>query len=186
MAEKQKESMENDKKDFLEFMTSHELPPSILNSVIKKDIFFTLNKGIILTKFMMLETLGALFSLSFCPQFGIGFNKGHGITHVLKMYGDVACAAFCGSLFLVTGTVLASMVMKEDELFWVWRRFRIPLIVLPASLWTLLMAFNIHLELDSETLSYHFIWISSAILSEEMILYIKNYFYKGELLKLKV
>lgn len=176
----------DEKKEYLEFLTSHETPPEYLRSLIHKDIFFTFKKNVLLSKFILLQVLGALVTLSFCPQFGIGLVEGHGITHILRTLGDGVCAAFCGSLFLMSGTALAAFVMKQDEVFWIWRRYKFSLFILPTVLWALLMLFNVTLKLNSETVIYHIVWISSAILTEEILLYLKNRFYRGELLKLKV
>jgi len=176
----------DDQKDFLEFLTSHEAPPRYLKLLTHKDILFTFNKTFLFSKFILLQVLGALITLSFCPQFGLGLPEGHGITHVLRAYGDGVCAAFCGSLFFLSGTILATFVMKQDEVFWIWKRFKIPLIILPSVFWALLMLFNVTLNLNPETIFYHIVWMSSALLTEEIILYLKNLFYKGELLKLRV
>ncbi|MBY0518146.1 MAG: hypothetical protein K2P81_14655 [Bacteriovoracaceae bacterium] len=175
----------DEQQDFLEFLTTHEVPPADLIAVTRKDILFMFNKTSLLSKFILLQTLGALFTLSFCPQFGVGLPEGHGITHILRIYGDGACAAFCGSLFLLSGTALASFVMKQDEVFWIWKRFKMPLIILPSVFWTLLMFFNITFKFNPETVIYHIVWITSALLTEEIFLYLKNLSYKGELLKLK-
>ena len=128
--------------------------------------------------------LGAMITLSFCPQFGVGLPEGHGITHALKMYGDWACATFCGSLFLLAGSILASLAMNKDEYHWIWKRYKFQLIILPALFWMGLMFFNLAWKLDSETVSYHAIWILSAIAAQEAVMYLKSKNYNGVLKKI--
>ena len=164
-------------KAYFEFLTNKELPPSALREAVKKDITLSFHKHSILFKFLTFQLLGALFSMSFCPQFGLGLMDGHGITHHLRMIGDWACASFCGSLFLSSGMLVAFMGMKAEELWWVWRRFKFSLIFLPAFLWSLLMLLNLTFKLPSETPSYHLTWIMMAILVQGLWLMVKSSIY---------
>lgn len=165
--------------EFLEFLTSHETLPVGLKELVQKDIQFSLNRNNILTKFILIQLLGAALTLTFCPQFGIGFPEGHGITHVLRMYGDWACAVFCGSLFLFIGTLLSTLIMNSDETFWIWKRYKFPLIVLPTMLWVVLMLLNFTWKLEAETLQFHIIWILSGIITQEGWLFLKSKSYHG-------
>lgn len=174
----------DERKEFLEFLTSHETPPAGFKELILKDIQFSLNRYNILTKFALIQLLGAALTLIFCPQFGIGLSEGHGITHILRMYGDWACAAFCGSLFLLSGTLLSTLIMNSDEIFWIWKRYKFPLIVLPTMLWVVLMFLNVTWKLEAETLQFNLIWIISAILAQEAFLFLKTSFYKGIMKKI--
>lgn len=170
---------DNRRKEFLEFLTSNEAPPANLKELTQKDISLTFNRFNIIVKFGLLQMIGALITLSFCPQFGVGISEGHGITHILRMYGDAVCASFCGALFLSAGSLLASFVMDQDELFWIWKRYKFQLIIFPVFLWSALMIFNITWNLDSETVNYHLLWILSAILAQESALFLKAKTYKG-------
>lgn len=170
---------DNRRKEFLEFITSNEAPPANLKELTQKDIRFTFNRFNIIFKFGLLQITGALITLSFCPQFGVGMSEGHGITHILKMYGDAVCASFCGALFLSAGSLLASFVMDQDELFWIWKEYKFQLIIIPGFFWSGLMIFNITWNLDPETLNYHLAWILSAVLAQESALLIKAKTYKG-------
>lgn len=171
----------NDTKELLDFLTSSETPPSDLKDLTQKDIVFTMNKSTILLKFVSLQILGAALTLSFCPQFGVGLPEGHGITHTLRMYGDWACATFCGSLFLLAGNLLASFAMDSDQYYWIWRRYKVQLIFLPTLFWSVLMFFNLTWKLDSETVIYHIIWLFSAIFTHEFAMYLNSKTYQGVL-----
>jgi hypothetical protein len=151
-------------KEYLEFITGHEKVPNHLLKMSQKDILLSFHSTSIMTKFIALQILGGLISLIFCPQFGFSFFvDGHGITHELKMIGDWACALFCGSLFLSTGTLLALFSMKGEELWWIWNRKKNYLLILPALCWSALMLLNVTLNLPQEALSYHLTWIVAAI-----------------------
>lgn len=158
------------KKEFLEFLTSKEHTPERLKSLVKKDVLLSFHAKSIIAKFLGYQLLGALFSMSVCPQFGLGLVEGHGITHMVRMVGDWACAAFCGSLFLSSGLIVAFIGMKGEELWWIWNRYKFSLIFLPALLWSGLMLTNISLDLTSESTSYHMVWIVAAVLAQWALL----------------
>ena len=161
-------------KEFLEFMTGKESVPEHLKSLAKKDILLSFRAKSIIAKFLGFQLLGALFSMSVCPQFGLGLVDGHGITHMVRMIGDWACAAFCGSLFLSAGLMVAFIGMKGEELWWVWNRYKFSLIFLPAVLWSGLMLTNISLNLTGESISYHVMWIVSAVFVQWVLLKMRS------------
>jgi hypothetical protein len=59
----------------------------------------------------------------------------------------------------------------------VWRRYKFSLIILPAILWSALMLGNITLDLDGESLSYHLVWISAAILAQYLWMQTRSKIY---------
>lgn len=163
--------------EFFKFLTEKENPPARLHEIVKKDILLSFHKKNIVLKFLAFQLLGAAFSLSVCPQFGLGLVDGHGIAHIFRMMGDLACASFCGALFLSSGMLVAFMGMKGEELWWIWRRYKISLIFLPAMLWGTLMLFNVSLNLPSETVSYHLTWIVAAMMFEAILFQIRSSSY---------
>lgn len=168
-------------KEFLEFLTSSENPPTQLKQMCRKDILLSFNGRTILTKFIAYQVLGAIISLAFCPQFGLSFFvEGHGITHHLRMIGDFACAVFCGSLFLSTGTIIALLSMKGEELWWLWNRKKFALALVPAVFWGVLMLLNVSLKLPDENLGYHFSWILAAVLAQILWLKMRSVIYRTQ------
>ncbi|HXH29386.1 MAG TPA: hypothetical protein VNJ01_01115 [Bacteriovoracaceae bacterium] len=151
-------------KDFLEFLTNSDGPPDRLRAVVKKDIQLSFRKTGILSRFVLLQMVGAVVSLAFCPQFGLGFSEGHGIGHYFRMFGDLACAFFCASLFLSCGALITVLGMKSEELWWTWRRYKLSLFLFPSALWFLLMLANLSLRLPPESSSYHLTWVVVAVL----------------------
>ncbi len=168
--------MKNDN-EFLEFITHNEVPSQELTQAVHKDITLSFNGSAIIAKFLLFQLLGAIFSMSVCPQFGLGLVEGHGITHFFRIIGDWACAAFCGSLFLSAGLMVAFIGMKGEELWWVWRRYKYTLVLLPAILWSLLMLGNMSLNLAGESLSYHLVWIITAIMAQVIWMQMRSKIY---------
>jgi hypothetical protein len=163
-----------DHNDLLEFLSGGEAPPAPLAQRVRRDIELSFRARSITLRFFFFQCLGALFSLSVCPQFGIGLVEGHGISHFFRLIGDWACAAFCGSLFLFSGAAVAYLGMKGEELWWVWRRLKLPVLLLPAGLWGLLMLGNFSLRLPGETLVYHLTWLTTAALVQVMALQLRS------------
>ncbi len=174
---------DNNRNDFLEFLSSNEAPPQGLCDRTQKDIKLTFRGHSIVIRFLSFQLIGALITLTFCPQFGLGFSEGHGIAHVFRMLGDSACAIFCGSLFLLAGNVTAFLFMDADEVFWIWKHYRYRLVLIPPFLWGTLMLFNLGLSLDGESTHYHVTWIFSAIFIQELLFWMKAKFYRGILKK---
>lgn len=153
------------KKDLFTFLVSKEAPPEHFSAMVKKDIQLSFRKNLIVGKFFGYQLLGTIFSLTFCPQFGVGLNPAIDISHYFMRFGDWACAMFCGSLFLSSGAIMAFLGMKGEELWWVWRRYKFALIIMPALFWAGLMLTNLSLKLPSEEMSYHLFWMIAAVFS---------------------
>lgn len=152
-------------KEFLEFISHAEAPPVALKETTRKDVSLSFQGRAILGRFIGYQVLGAIISLAFCPQFSLSFFNvadSH-FTHELHHYGEWACALFCGSLFLTCGTMLAFFFMKGEELWWILRRKKLTLIILPALFWGLLMTINVSLKLPGEDTLYHIVWILTGI-----------------------
>ncbi len=166
-------------KEFLEFLTQKESVPVGLSELTRRDIVLSFHGASILRRFIGLQVLGALISLCFCPQFGLSFFvEGHGVTHDLRMIGDWACALFCGFLFLSTGLIIAMLFMKDDELWWILRRKKTALTLLPAFFWGILMLLNVGLELPSEAPDYHLVWLATAVMAQFLWLKGRTLFFR--------
>lgn len=148
--------------------------PALMKAMVKKDIALSFHGRSIIIKFISFFMIGALFSMSVCPQFGLGLVEGHGITHVFRMIGDWACAAFCGALFLSSGIAVTFMGMKGEELWWIWRRYKVSLIFLPTLLWAGLMLTNVSLNLPEETFVYHLTWLFSAAFIQYILMNLRS------------
>ena len=171
------------KKKFLEFLIEGETPPKELAVLTQKDILLSFRGKVIIQKFLGLQVIGAMVSLLFCPQFSVGLVDNHGIIHILRVVGDLACACFCGTLFLSSGIVLAILGMKGEELWWLWRRYKFFLNLVPAALWAVLMLVNKLMQLPGEELSYHLTWIAAAMGAQATWLVLRKIVAQRSLLK---
>lgn len=169
--------MNKDQKNYIDFLSSHEAPPAHLATYMQKEINLSFRAKSIVWKFLFFQIIGALFSMSVCPQFGLGLVQGHGITHIFRMIGDWACALFCGSVFLSAGLIVAFIGMKGEELWWIWRRHKFTLVMLPPVLWGALMLTNVSLKLPTETYIYHITWMIGAMLMQSILLQLRSGVY---------
>lgn len=169
--------MDKNNREFLEFMGQGEKPPKALMEMTSRDIQLSFQKQSILARLLSAMTLGGFATLLFCPQFGIGLPEGHGITHTFRLIGDWACATFCGFLFLAFGVLFSNLIMKGEEIWWVWRRYKHPLVLLPTFLWASLMLTNISLSKEGETILYHIVWLASAVVTLGLGLSVRSWLF---------
>lgn len=111
--------MNNDLKDFME---SHEKVPTSLYVNTLKLTQISLNPKSLLVKFFTLNLIGAMATLSICPQYGFGpFAFSAGIMNVIMSYGPVVCGIFCASIFFFGGHGLSYAFLSAPERNWVLR-----------------------------------------------------------------
>lgn len=150
-------------RDFIEFLTRPTEASGELKHLTRKDIVLSFKKRGIISRFLFFQLLGGLFSLTICPQFGLGLAEGHGISHYFRSLGDGACAVFCAFVFLTSGALISYLGMKGEELWWMWHRYKNLLFFFPAFLWGSFMLTGGALNLPAESLSYHLSWLLAAI-----------------------
>lgn len=151
-------------KDYIDFLTKPKEASGELKFLVRQDIVLSFKKRQIISRFVFFQLLGGLFSLTVCPQFGLGLADGHGIAHYFRALGDGACAVFCAFVFLTSGALIAYLGMKGEELWWMWHRYKHVLFFFPAFLWGSFMLTNGALNLPAESLSYHLSWLLAASL----------------------
>lgn len=111
--------MNNDLKDFLE---SHDKVPASLYADTLKLTQISLNPKSLLMKFFALNLIGAMATLSICPQYGFGpFAFSAEIMNVIMSYGPVVCGIFCASIFFLGGHGLSYAFLNAPERKWVVR-----------------------------------------------------------------
>ncbi len=126
-----------------------------------------------LIKFYLLALTGAGVTLLICPQFGVGpWGGGHGIIHWVMKYGPAVCGAFCGMVYMGTGTLLATLFLDAAQGRWVERQqiwLTLPVVALS---FVVLMAVNYWGELNSLHAGFNFnlAWNAAAVVSSWCIL----------------
>jgi hypothetical protein len=107
-------------KDFKEFMDSAEdAPPQDIKNKIFSLVHQDLNPNpwMIFTKVSFTHLLVGLLTLSICPQFGFKFfGEGLGLMKLFLRFGEYGCTILCGSFFVGTSLLIASQVLKVEEL----------------------------------------------------------------------
>jgi hypothetical protein len=68
----------------------------------------------VLRKILAIHVVVSAVSLLFCPQLGVG--RGMGIMPFFMPFGELTCAAFCGSLFLGLSSLFTVGLLTSAEL----------------------------------------------------------------------
>lgn len=106
--------------EFIEFLESEPVQaPQVISENIHKEVARSLHLPLwqILLKVGTIQTVVALATLLVCPQFEIDFVvMGHNDAHLKALLGETAYMGLCGTIFLGSGTLLASLLLKVEEL----------------------------------------------------------------------
>jgi hypothetical protein len=137
-----------------ETLVSEETPPHELTFEVKKDIQLSFRAKVINGKFFGYQILGSISSLMLCHQFGLGFYP----TVDISRYGD---GYLNGFIFMASGALVTFLGLKGEELWWVWRRYKIALVMMPILFWVLLA----NVKIAQYTPAFHAVWIVTAIVT---------------------
>ncbi len=109
--------MNHDFKDFIESNTK--VPAGVYSDTLKyADL--SLNRTTLLTKFYLTNLLGALLTLTICPQYGIGpLGSETGFIQSIMNLGPVWCGLFCSVVFFTGGNLLAFICLSRIERKWI-------------------------------------------------------------------
>lgn len=111
------------KKEWKEFQVGSIAVPAKLDHQILSKVKTDLEPSHqqVLVKLGFLHMLASLATLSVCPQFGIRLaGEGMGAMQWFMSLGTWGCAAACGTLFISSSLLLASIVLSRAE----WRAIR--------------------------------------------------------------
>ena len=108
------------RKEFLEFIEAEEIdPPMAVSEKIHKAVDKELNPFLwkVFLKFGLVQTVASFMTLLFCPQFelDLGLVK-HNDAHLRALLGDAGYMALCGAIFLGSGSLMASILLRVEEL----------------------------------------------------------------------
>ena len=110
------EHWHNDLKEF-EAVEERAVPPE-LGERIQLSIHADLNPSAAGTflKLAAVVAVTGMVSLLFCPQFGLSFTHNRvGLMHYFMTLGPYFCMAACGTVFLGSGALLASIALTSAE-----------------------------------------------------------------------
>ena len=106
--------------EFLEFIEAEAVdPPMAVSEKIHKTVGKDLTPLIwkVLFKFGLIQFAVAFMTLLVCPQFelDLGLIK-HDDAHLRALLGEAGYMALCGAIFLSSGAVMASILLRVEEL----------------------------------------------------------------------
>lgn len=93
--------------------------PSSLNEKIKTSIHDQLHPKMsyLIAKLFAIHIATAVITLSLCPQFGIrAFKFSFNLMHSFMVFGLPICNFLCGLFFTATSVIIASLILKRDEI----------------------------------------------------------------------
>lgn len=109
-----------DSKDFLEFMNSKGVsPPEELSDRILNFVKADLNPShkIVFSKLLGIQAFIGFLTLIFCPQFDLSLTNNHELFHYFHhKYGESTCMAICGLIFIGSGALFSSYILKSSEI----------------------------------------------------------------------
>lgn len=106
-------------KDFQSFIQGGEAPPAAISAALLARIHHDLNPPYfkVFAKLAVIQLLAGAVTLIFCPQLGIGPLLGeHGLMILFMRFGPVVCAGLCGALFFGVSLLLATYLLRPQEL----------------------------------------------------------------------
>jgi hypothetical protein len=155
--------MTDDLNDFLE--GKEQVPREVYAKTLNY-LKICLNPKRTMAKFYITNLMGALLTISLCPQYGFGPLGGDaGILHYIMDFGPIWCGIFCASIFMAGGNFFSLIFLKPTEREWIGGH--IVRVLLP---WISLVFFvgmiakyyapgNLH----HNTVSYHLSWYFTAL-----------------------
>jgi hypothetical protein len=106
-------------KDFLDFCdSSNSKTPERLNTNILKYVKNDLDPShtLVFSKLLAIQAFVGILTLLFCPQFNFSFTNNAEIFHYFHhKFGEQFCMAICGVIFIGSGSIFASYILKASE-----------------------------------------------------------------------
>lgn len=159
--------------DFKDFIEGKEKIPSIIYSDTLKLARISLNPKFLLMKFYILNLLGALATLTICPQYGVGPFGGHlGFVNLIMGLGPVACGIFCSVIFFAGGNILSWLCLSSIERKWIYKNEYSVITPYVAVLFVIGMAVRSILQghIHHDVISYYGSWLVTGFLFSIILL----------------
>ncbi|MCB0405756.1 MAG: hypothetical protein KDD51_13320 [Bdellovibrionales bacterium] len=151
--------LQDNRKTLPERLYSTTLLQTVRDLTVKPVQFFV--------KLLAIQSIAGGLTLLVCPQFGLGpLGGGQGLMTWVMAYGPIACAVFCGSVFLGSSALLSLFAFRWAERRYLYERqlWIFPLLAL-FSVCALMLASAIHFQslhvLDH--LEFAFYWILGGV-----------------------
>ena len=106
-------------KDFADYISTElvEVPASLSERVLG-GIGAELNPSAlsVFGKVSLVQFLGGLSTLLFCPQFGLSLSSSLGLMPYLMRFGESFCMLGCGALFTGFSLLIVSFTLRPEEI----------------------------------------------------------------------
>jgi len=106
-------------KDYNDFLATKPVPvPSFLSHKLFEVVHIDLNPSafVIFSKISLMHFFMGTITLFFCPQFGLSLTRHSALMHFFMQWGDFFCMLACGSFFVSFSLMLASLLLRPEEL----------------------------------------------------------------------
>lgn len=151
-------------RDYEDFTKQKRVSPNhLISSKISKMVLQELNPGHIKVFFKLLMSQGfiAVITMLFCPQFGLSLTNKYELFHYFHhTFGESICMLICGSIFMGSGAVFASSILKRNEILKIRKTKFLYYIAVVSTALPLLLLFGAEVYLN--TLPY---WLIGSISS---------------------
>ncbi len=104
--------------EYREFLESDlTTPPRSVSESVVKLVRQDLNPAAasVFMKLLSIHIMLGVATLAICPQFGHSLTKDMGLMHAFMKLGTTGCMLACGALFTGTSLLVASLVLKPEE-----------------------------------------------------------------------
>lgn len=104
--------------EFQEFMSIEPTDPhERLSQQILSRVHSDLNPPVlkVFLKLSLIHAVVGATTLLFCPQFGVNLLGGMGLMTLFMKWGEQACMLGCGAVFMGTSLLVASFVLRAEE-----------------------------------------------------------------------
>jgi hypothetical protein len=157
-------NLQFDPNDFLDFQSSEiSIPPDHLSQRILRNVQIDLNPSVwrVFARLALIHFCVGLMTLSICPQFGFKLlGNDVGLMGVFMHFGPYGCGIGCGSFFLGTSILIASFLLRIEEL----RQFKKNSFLVVGALVLLSMGFFIMLDAPKILFGFAIAWLLGSFL----------------------
>lgn len=165
--------MDQNEKEFLEFLNSDQKVPERINQSLKEEIqLLSLSDSIIFYfKIILIFSLSGFLTFTFCPQFGLNpFGANPHVAHKLMSIGMWACGLFCGSVFIGAGALLKFLLLSKEDLSYLPRFGVFPSLIVSAGIYGLFMIIGYQKtgDLLAGSLVFSAFWLLGGVFLEKI------------------
>lgn len=150
------------------------MPPKELDSKIISFVKYDINPNmkIVFLKLLGIQVFIGILTLLFCPQFELSLTKNYDLYHYFHYtFGIYGCYAICGALFIGSGAIFASYLLRKSEV----EKIKMnKLLYYPA---ISLIVVSLFLLFGAEIyLTVALVWLTGAILGGLLMIEVNSYF----------